>query len=357
MTLRRPILLPGLARAWRGPHTLQLGLDPPRAISIDLPDPRVARILDLLDGSRTERVVLARVAAEGVSADDARVLLDALHAAGLVLPAADLLPPGLPDAARQRLIGEAAALALQNGPDRPAPTHVLRRRACARVVVAGTGRLAAAIAVALAEAGVGHVHTDLPGAVLPSELPGGPLRATDVGRPRAEAIAAAVHRAAPETGTRAVRRGAASLVVQLGYGQPAALLAAAHARRRQAHLAVAIRDGSVIIGPLVRPADGPCLNCIDLHRQDRDPGRPASAGLAHPATAEPCAVATLQAATGYAVAEVLAFLDGGMNATLGASVEIAAPGRTRRRTWAPHPDCRCARRRRRPTGGPEPPGG
>src|SRR4029453_18222479 len=111
MTLRRPILLPGLARAWRGPHTLQLGVDPPRAISIDLPDPRVARLLDLLDGRRTERAVLARIAADGVSADDSRVLLDALHAAGLVLPAADLLPPALPEAARQRLVGEATALA------------------------------------------------------------------------------------------------------------------------------------------------------------------------------------------------------------------------------------------------------
>jgi bacteriocin biosynthesis cyclodehydratase domain-containing protein len=353
MKLRRPILLPGLARAWRGPHTLQLGLDPPRAITIDLPDPRVARILDLLDGRRTERAVLARVVADGVSADDAVVLLNALHAAGLVMPATDLLPPTLPEAARHRLIGEATALALHHRPDGPTPVQVLRRRAAGRVVITGSGRLAAPTAVALAEAGVGQVHADLSGAVLASELPGGPLLASDVGRPRAEAIAAAVSRAAPETGTRTIRRGAASLVVQLGYGEPAALLAAAHARRRQAHLAVAIRDGSAVVGPLVRPGNGPCLNCVELHRQDRDPGRPASTSP-HPATAEPCAVATLLATTGYAVAEALAFLDGGIPATLGASVEITAPGRTRRRTWAPHPDCRCARRPRR-TGGPAPP--
>jgi bacteriocin biosynthesis cyclodehydratase domain-containing protein len=354
MPLRRPTLLPGLARAWRGPHTLQLGADPPRAISIDLPDPRVARILDLLDGRRTERAALARIAADGSSADDARVLLDALHTAGLVLPAADLLPPALPDAARQRLIGEATALALDDRPDRPPPVQILRRRAASRVLITGSGRLAAPLAVALAEAGIGQVHADLAGAVLPSELPGGPLRAGDIGRPRAEAIATAVRRAAPHAGTRTVRRGAASLVLQLGYGEPAALLAAAHAQRRQAHLLVAIRDGSVVVGPLVRPGGGPCLNCLELHRRDRDPGRPGPAGS--PATvAEPCAVATVLAATGYAVAEALAFLDGGCPATLGASVEIAAPGRSRRRTWAPHPDCRCARRPRRRTGGPERP--
>lgn len=354
MTLRRPTLLPGLIRAWRGPHTLQLGVDPPRAISVDLPDPRVARILDLLDGRQTERAVLARIAADGVSADDSRALLNALHAAGLVLPAADLLPPALPEAARQRLVGEATALAFQRAPSDPAPVLILRRRAAARVALTGRGRLAAPIAVALAEAGVGQIHADLSGAVLPSELPGGPLRAGDVGHPRAEAITAAVRRSAPETGTRTVRRGAASLVVQLGYGEPAALLAAAYARRRQPHLAVAIRDGAVVVGPLVRPGVGPCLNCIELHRQDRDPGRPASTGP-RPATAEPCAVGTLLAATGYAVAEALAFLDGGSPATLGASVEIAAPGRTRRRTWDPHPDCRCARRPRHRTGGPSPP--
>ena len=43
---------PGLPRVWRGPHTLQLGTDPTRAVLIDLPDPRAAELLDLLDGTR-----------------------------------------------------------------------------------------------------------------------------------------------------------------------------------------------------------------------------------------------------------------------------------------------------------------
>jgi hypothetical protein len=179
----------------------------------------------------------------------------------------------------------------------------------------------------------------------PSELAGSPLHADDVGRPRAEAVEAAVRRATPETETHTVRRGAASLVVQLEYEQPVALLAAGHAARRQPHLAVTIREGSVVIGPLVPPAGVPCLNCVDLHRQDRDAGWPTAGIALDHAAAEPCTVAVLLAATAYVVGEVLEFVDGGAPQTLGAGIEITAPGRFRRRTWPPHPNCACARRR------------
>jgi len=342
--LLRPTLLPGLPRIWRGPHTLQLGIDPARAVLLDLPDPRAARLLDLLDGTRPERVVLAQAADDGVATGDARELLDTLHTAGLVVPAASLLPSSTPEDQRRRLSGEATALALHRSAGAPAPAQILRRRGLARVVVAGRGRLGAGIAVALAQAGVGHVYPDLIGAVTPAELAGGPLRAADVGRPVAGAVAEAVNRAAPETHTHPVRRGAASLVVQLGYHQPVALLAAGHARRRQPHLAVAIRAGSAVVGPFVAASGAPCLNCLDLHRRERDPGWPELSAQLDGATPEPCGVATILAATAYASAEALAFVDGRVPETHGAAVEVAAPGRFRRRTWPPHAACDCASR-------------
>lgn len=349
--LLRPLLLPGLTRVWRGPRTLQLGLDPARAVLVDLPDPQTARVLDLLDGAQPERVVLLRAARLGVPPDDARGLLDVLHAAGFVIGAHHLLPATLPDGARHRLTAEATALALsatdvrsRPGESGRTPAQTMRRRAGARVVVAGRGRLAAAVAVALAESGVGHVHPDLPGVVTRQELPGGPLVVTDAGRPRGEAVAAAVRAAAPGTQTRAVRRGNASLVVQLGHDQPVTLLAAGHARRRQAHLAVSVREGTAVVGPLVPPTGGPCLNCLELHRGERDADWPRLAAQLAPGVTEPCSVSTALAATGYTVSEALEFLDGGVPETLGAAVEIGVAGRFRRRTWTPHPRCGCARR-------------
>jgi hypothetical protein len=343
MPLSRPTLLPGLSRSWRGPRTLQLGFDPARSVLLDLPHPRAADLLDLLDGSRPERVVLSRCATLGIPAEEARAVLDTLHDAGLLLPASRLLPPALTDDGRRRLTGEATALALQGA---PSPARLLRRRVAARVVVTGPGRLGAPVAVALAEAGVGHVHADLRGTVTAAELAGGPLRDHDIGTPRGAAVTSALLRAVPTVETRPVRRGTASLILHLGHEQPAVLLAAGHLRRRQPHLAVAVHDGVAVVGPFVPATGGPCLNCVDLHRRDRDPEWPG-----HPigtSSPEPCAVGTLLAATAYATAEVLTALDGGTPETTGAAVEITAPGRVRRRTWPPHPACGCGPRRRYP---------
>ncbi|WP_328462132.1 hypothetical protein OHA21_34425 [Actinoplanes sp. NBC_00393] len=354
--LPRPTLIPGLPRIWRSPGELQIGLDPAHAVLLQLADPRTAQVLDLLDGRRSERVVLLRAAELGVPPDDARALLDLLHTAGLVMPSAALLPATMPVTTRHRLSGEAAALALdaaartgEGARTDPSPARVFRRRRAARVVVSGRGRLGATIAVALAESGVGHVYPDLAGVVGPDELAGAPLGPDDVGSPRRAAVSAAIQRVAPGTDAHGVRRMAASLVVQLAHDEPTTLIAAGHAGRRQPHLAVAIRDGAAVIGPLVPAGGTPCLNCLDLHRRERDAGWPGALTPPAPDAAEPCAVATLLAATAYATAEALAYLDGRTPETLGAAVEITAPGRFRRRTWPPHPGCACQRRRRTAT--------
>lgn len=357
--LQRPTLLPGLCRLWRTPHLLQLGVDPARAVVLELANPAVAKLLDLLDGAHSERSVLAHAARYGVADADARTFLETLRSAGLVVGAQALVPGHLAPPVRRRLTAEAAALALRRTAATPA--DILRHRAAARVLVLGRGRLGPGVALALAHAGVGHLSPALEGPVEPGDTITGGLLAADLDRPRAAAVAEAIQRAVPGTDTRPIRRGEASFVVQTGTPGPARLQAVAYARYRLAHLTAVVRDGTAIVGPLVPPAGSPCLNCCDLHRKDRDPAWPAlAAQLATTAATdpaqggEPCAAPTVLAAAAFAAAEVLTYLDGqvagnepGDPQTLGATVEIATPGRHRRRTWPPHPECDCSRRPRR----------
>lgn len=345
--LPRPALLPGLTRLWRDRHTLQLGLDPARAVLLEVANPATARLLDLLDGTRSERTILDQGARINVARADARALLDALRAAGLVVAAHTLLPRELTGPARTRLRSEAAAIALGGANTPGTPARILRRRRAARVVVTGGGRLGAPIALALAQAGVGHVEPALTGRVEAADATDLWLLAGEVGRPRAAAVAEVITRAAAGTRTGAVGRNRATVVVQGSSEQPTPVLATGYAQRRQPHLLVNIRDGVPVIGPLVQPPAGPCLNCLDLHRRDRDPAWPALAAQLSSAgtSAEPCATTTLLAAVAYATAEVLALLDGGLPDTLAGSVEITSPGQVRRRRWPPHPRCDCCRRR------------
>jgi bacteriocin biosynthesis cyclodehydratase domain-containing protein len=345
--MTRLTLLPGLRRLWRDRQSLQLGTDQDRAVVLDFADARTARMLDLLDGTRTERLVLREAAGLGIPEEAARIVLGALGDAGLTIATDALLPPELIEPVRRRLAGEAAALALR-GTDAGSPAAALRRRAAAHVLVSGPGRLAAPIAAALAAAGVGHVDPALTGRADAADAGLGGLLPGDAGQWRSTAAGEAVLRIAPGTNLRPLRDGTATFVVQAGAHRPAELTALAYARRRVPHLSVELRDGLAMVGPLVPPAGSPCLNCLDLHRRDRDPAWPVLAAQLSTgrSPAEPCATATALVAIGYATHEVLTFIDGGAPRTVGTLIEIAGPGRERRRTWTTHPRCGCGRRGR-----------
>ncbi|TQJ24941.1 bacteriocin biosynthesis cyclodehydratase domain-containing protein [Micromonospora sp. A202] len=344
--LPRPTLLPGLNRLWRDRHTLQLGVGPGPAVLLELANPRAAHLLDLLDGTRSERSVLTQAATVRVTADEARALLDALRTAGLLVPAHSLLPRDLAGPVRARLAAEAGALALAAARLPGTPAQILRRRRTTRVVLTGAGALGGPLTVALAQAGVGQVIPHLTGPVRPVDLVGTGIPATELGHPLAPAVRAAVNRVAPGTGTQRGRSTRVDLVIQLGTDRPPALVAAGLAQRRQPHLLVTLREGVPVVGPLVRPPAGPCLHCVELHRADRDPDWPRlAAQLAATDPVAAGATSTLLAAIGYALAEALTQLDGGQPETLGGAMEITDAGRFRRRGWPPHPACGCSRGR------------
>jgi hypothetical protein len=224
----------------------------------------------------------------------------------------------------------------------------MRRRAAASVQVTGPSRLAVPIAAGLARAGVGHVDPAVSGRVTVHDDTIGGLTPADMDRPRGTAASEAVLRAAPFTDTRALRVGGASFVVQIGQGVPAELAAFAYARKSLAHLLIEERDDIVLVGPLVPPGGSPCLRCLDLHRRDRDPAWPTLvAQLATSTDAAPTvSTATTLIAVGVAVAQVVAYLDADDAPTIGASIEIGPPSTVRRRSWAAHPRCECAYRKR-----------
>ncbi|HEX6870532.1 MAG TPA: TOMM precursor leader peptide-binding protein [Micromonosporaceae bacterium] len=344
---RRPILLPGISRLWRDPHRLQLGTDPHCAVVLELADPGWARLLDLLDGRRTEDDLRRDTARLGVPDDQVVALLAALRTAGLVVDRQSLGPSQLTEAVRRRLHREATASALRDPGRRPGT--MVRRRLAARILISGSSLLAEPITYTLAAAGIGHVDPKIEAGAQPEDalaVLGSGLASVDPTQPRAAAATERIRRTFPEINLSSLRPGDATFAVLVGPRNPATLTALRMSSRGLVHLAVMVRDGAVVVGPLVHPGRTPCLHCLDLHRQDRDPAWSEVAAQLHTGAGadETVAAVTALAGVAYAAAEVLRHVDGEIGHTVGATVEITEPGRLIRRQWSHHPACDCRRR-------------
>jgi bacteriocin biosynthesis cyclodehydratase domain-containing protein len=363
-TAWRPKLVAGLRPVWRDGESVQFGVDPARAVVVEGVTEQWMRLLLGLDGRHTDGQVLAAATAADLDPGTAGRLLADLRAAGLLT---DALPEPVPAAAgvaplplarsgaaqraaaSARLAADRAALALLAGPDRH-PDAVLTRRRHTAVVVHGGGRVGAPLAALLAAAGVGHVHLLDTGWVRPVDLAPGGAAATDLHQRREEVGAAAVRRVAPEAGTGPLplHRPADLAVLTGDRALDTDLVDTLHAGG-VAHLAVSVRETTAVVGPLVLPGENACLRCADLHRVDRDPAWPLLAaqlsGPRPPLAVEPCDVTLAAIAAALGAAQILGHLAGDPPeavGTLGGTLELAAPGwRIRRRTWPPHPACRC----------------
>ena len=129
---------------WRDPDTLQIGIDPRRAVA--LRGMRGAEaLINLLDGSRDLGQVLAAAQDQGISRHAAERVIGLLAAAGALhdFPAATLR--ALPDGLRARLAGELATVSLALG-HADGGALVLARRQGAYVRVHGTGPVASSLA-------------------------------------------------------------------------------------------------------------------------------------------------------------------------------------------------------------------
>lgn len=325
----RPAIKPGLLPVWRNRDTLQIGVDPRRAIA--LTGMRgTAGLLALLDGSRDLGQVLDTAASLGIDSPTADRVIGLLAAGGALEDFPTAVHRAMPLGLRARLASELATAAIAHGDtDGGARTLVRRQAACIRVH--GATRLGLFTASLLSAAGIGRVVSTGMSAQgsgkPPSQIPG-PAR-NAAARPREKRV----HR--PE------------MVILADHhrrGLPAALV-----REGVTHLAVHAGEAIGVVGPLVEPGRSACLRCLDLARADRDPAWPLIlAQLARQYT-DPPACDTVLAVTvaAQAAAQALAHVDRGTAAPVrNGTIELVLPGwQWRRRTWQPHHRCECGTRR------------
>ncbi|WP_406283044.1 hypothetical protein [Embleya sp. NBC_00896] len=149
----RPLLKPALRRLWRDRQTLQLGLDPRRAVLLVGLDPTTTRFVEHLDGTRDLDRTYALAEQLGLDRARAASVLELLAREG-VLEDASGRPTPVPTLPRERarLGPDLTSLALVHGSGEAGLT-ALERRARAVVAVHGAGRVGAAVAALLAAAG------------------------------------------------------------------------------------------------------------------------------------------------------------------------------------------------------------
>lgn len=317
--LARPQLKPGLRRVWRDRATVQIGLTPDVGVIVTGLAPGEAELVDRLDGSQ-QVVDLVRWGSEhGVDPHRVHRLIELLDAAGV------LTGPPTDRAYRHRLAlrggdlePDASAWAVVY-PDGGDGWRLLAERTRHRVLVLGTGPVAAAVTAAVEREGMPVTSRPrLPDATRPD-----PDRDPD---PDPDLAAYAV----------VVLVGADAAPLTAGI----ALLGA-----HRPHLSVVAGADRVVVGPLVLPGRTACLRCLELHRTDRDPGWPGvAAQLAAPPPRPRGASGVTGLGAALAALQVAGWLDGRRPpASAGATLTVTLPdGLTTRRAWPRHPRCGCA---------------
>lgn len=313
----RPVVRPGAAVLRRDQTSLQIGIEPGRAVVL-ADAPGVRDLLDRLDGLHTRDAVLKTCVDRGLAADT----LDRLVSAGVVVDA-DLIRSA------------------------PAPSelaHLLGHHSGARANSEVRARAAATVGLFTADAdGCGLL-------VSIGEL----LVVSGVRRLMvSEDVATQVQRrdAVPWRHTLPAQDPPPDVAVLVGSpvtGPDTEALVAAGVP----HLAISLVDGIAAVGPFVQPGVTACIACVDETLARRDPAWPVLVDQLRSANRQ-SAVSTdvcqprnrvLEAAvSALAVRELLAHLAGSTVLTVGASVRLDA-GLVQQvvHRWTLHPACGCS---------------
>jgi hypothetical protein len=367
-------LISGLPVLARNDDVVQIGGEPPHWLLLHHAPADSVSILRRLDGTSPVAAVLAKHRADPLLWSG---ILTRLRDAGLLVAAGNWSFPGMTRG--PFLEPERDSLVHRHGV--AAAARVMQARQDAVVVVRGSGRVATAIAGALAFAGMGHVHQQPDRALRLADLPEFSTSSRSQRKPgtgsaesaeSADALAASESSpgrrrvsagAAPGSATRAdysvlasnLRRMAptvkvhppaaqhrVAVVVLAGDGPPAPSLGAELTGQGIPHLAVSAGLTRAVVGPFVLPGRSSCLVCALRRRTDLDEGRPAfEEHLRRQLIVPPAQL--VYSVTALAVAEALDHVDGitiptTVDGTMEWHLGEVAP---RRRSWAAHPECGC----------------
>jgi bacteriocin biosynthesis cyclodehydratase domain-containing protein len=314
LTAVRPALRPGLLPLWRDRDTVQIGIDPRRAVAISGMS-HASDVIRLLDGSRERKQVVTEAGESGVQAAVTERIITVLAAAGVLVDFPSHMLRGMPPELGQQIMPVLATASLASK-DGDGGAHLIARRSSTTMLVCGSGPVAANVADLLARSGLAI-----------RSCPAAPVQQL-----AAQQLAGPHPKDPPD------------LVVLVGHQSPAET--AELSRVKLPYLAVNADEAIGVVGPLVRPGVTACLRCIDLAKTERDPAWPLILAQLAGRSAEPPACDAVLAATvaAQAAAQAIAFADQAplARATANGTLELVCPAwQWRRRSWLPHPACSC----------------
>jgi hypothetical protein len=320
----RPRLKNHVRALRRSPDAVQFGLLPDTGLVVEGLSEDEITLVEHLDGSLDHTQLYAVAQDRGVSAARLDLLLAELRRHRLLVEdptdRADLCLLERAPQDTQRCDADGLALAYRLAGDGLRQLAARRRR---YVLVGGSGSLPEAVCALLLAGGVGRV---------------------DAGAAGFDAAVQALSPGRVEEGSALVDRPDLVLLPANSALPPGA--GAPWWRHGIPHLPVVAQGHRVVIGPLVLPGAGPCLDCLDLHRRDRDPAWPALLtqlapplpGPSRPVEAESTLTAT---AAGLVAMVAHGHLDG-LRLPVGVSLELNLPWPwLTHREWTSHPGCTC----------------
>lgn len=207
-----------------------------------------------------------------------------------------------------------------------------------RVDIRGLSPVGARLALLLADAGIGGLALSDPAEVGPTDLPLLPAnRLTDR---RDQVLADMVRPRVGNVVTQPATRADLSVLIS-GFAPDPAVWAPIIAVDRP-HLPIVISEGTIEVGPLVRPGHTACLHCVALARRDADPGWAALAPQLYNLPTPPVGPLAATRIAAFAATEITQILLDGPTAIEGRSWMFSPSDPVGCVSeWAPHPACAC----------------